>query len=43
MRVLLFLHAAVTTPKLACDVIVHALCLVNVYGAIMARLLFDAT
>jgi len=43
MRALLFLlHAVVTTVKTAGDAIVSALWRLNVYGAIMARLLFDA-
>jgi len=44
MRALLFLlHAAVTTQKMAGDAVVSALWRLIVYGANMARLLFDAT
>ena len=44
MRALLFLlHAAVTTLKMAGDTITNALWGLNIYGVIMARLLFDAT
>jgi len=43
MGALLFLlHAAVTTLKMAGGAIVSALRRLNVYGAIVARLLFDA-
>jgi len=43
IRALLFLlHATVTTMKMA-GAIFYALLHLNVYGAIMARLLFDAT
>jgi len=41
MRAFLFLLHA-TTVKMAGDAIVSALCHLNFYGAIMARLLFDA-
>ena len=44
IRALLFLlHTTVTTMKMAGDAIFYALLHLNVYGAIMARLLFDAT
>jgi len=44
MRALQFLlHVAVTTMKMASDAIVRMLWFLNVYDAIMARLLFDAT
>ena len=44
MRALLFLlHAVVTMLKMAGDAIVSTLWRLNVYGEIIARLLFDAT
>jgi len=44
MRALLsLLHVVVTTLKMAGDAIVSALWRLNVHGAIVARLLFDAT
>jgi len=44
MRALLFLLlAAIKALKIAGDAIISALWRLNIYGAVMARLLFDAT
>jgi len=40
---LLLLHTAVSTLQMALDAVVSTLLRLIVYGAIMARLLFDAT